>query len=204
MEMPISLNEQKSSNRPEELKKYDRLKHTDDEVRSLRVRGFVPVVSSNVSAVGRDGEKLLVRFHGGATYVYPNSGDLYQPMLSANSKGRFVWDRLRKANVRYYRTRNYNLPDDVESRDIMTPMADTDVTVDTLATTEAKAQVVTVRQAQAQEVIIDIERVRRQVARVRPRTIDTSMLALSGIDEAIALGIILSLAVSEEENSRQA
>ena len=200
--MPIPLSEQESRNRPDELKKYDRLKHTDPEKQYLRLRGFVPVVSSNVSAVAKDGDDLIVRFHGGATYVYPNSGNLYQPMLDASSKGRFVWNRLRKAGKRYFRTRNYNIENDVESRDIMTPMAETEVTIDSLATNEAKAQVVTVRQAQASETIIDIEQVRRQVT-AEP-SVSLATLGLLDSNDAVALGLIVALAMSEEINSRQA
>ena len=199
--MPIPLSEQKSNHRPEALKKYDRLKHTDDEVKTLRVRGFVPVVSSNVSAVGKDDKDLIVRFHCGATYVYPGSEDLYQPMLNASSKGRFVWNRIRKAGVRYFRTRNYNLKDDVEDRDMMKPMAETNVTVDTLSTNEAKAQ--TVEQAEASETVIDIEQT--QIPKEQGKLNDLAAASLGTTKDAIALGLIMELAEDEDENnSRQA
>jgi len=97
-----------------ENRKYQRLVHTEGESKYLARRGFRSVVSSNVSAVAKDGETLIVRFHGGATYGYPTSGDRYYDLLNASSKGRFVWTELRRAGVPYYRMGAVNIADDVE------------------------------------------------------------------------------------------
>ena len=97
-----------------EHRKYQRLVPTEGESKYLARRGFRSVVSSNVSAVAKDGETLIVRFHGGATYGYPTSGDRYYDMLNASSKGRFVWTELRRAGVPYYRMGAVNIDDDVE------------------------------------------------------------------------------------------
>lgn len=180
--MPIPLDEQ----RP-----YDRLKHTQDERQYLRQRGFRPVVSSNVSAVARDGAKLIVRFHGGNTYVYPNSGDRFQDFMNAYSKGKWVWSELRRKGVPYRRVGSYNIPDDVESRDIMRPDEETDVQIESLANEQARAQVVSVEQAQGKETIIDIEDAQRQ--QPRPEPIDTSALGLLGLDDVLGTGIIAGL-----------
>ena len=104
-----------------ERRKYARYAHTADEARYLTQRGLKPVVSSNVSAVGRDGDVLIVRFHGGATYGYPQSGNMYDDMLSAPSKGKFVWRELRRAGVPYYRMGAVNIVDDIDDRDMMRP-----------------------------------------------------------------------------------
>lgn len=102
-----------------ENRKYSRYAHTVSEAQYLIQRGLKPVVSSNVSAVGRDGDVLIVRFHGGATYGYPQSGDRYDEMLSAPSKGKFVWRELRRAGVPYYRMGAVNIADDVGDKDMM-------------------------------------------------------------------------------------
>lgn len=97
-----------------EKRKYQRLVHTEAETNYLSKRGMKSVVSSNVSAVGRDGETLVVRFHGGATYGYPTSGDRYTELLTSASKGKFVWRELRRKGVPYYRMGAVNIKDDVE------------------------------------------------------------------------------------------
>lgn len=48
------------------------------------------MLSSNVSAVGTDGDDLIVRFVNGSLYQYSKVADLYRPMLESNSKGHFV------------------------------------------------------------------------------------------------------------------
>jgi hypothetical protein len=111
---------------------YRRYEHTEDEINRLDRSGFTPVLSSNVSAIGEHNGDLYIRFHGGNSYVYPNSGDLYQAMLQSSSKGRFVWNRLRKANVPYRRIANVRLPKDVPSTDINLPEATMEVTSNVL------------------------------------------------------------------------
>lgn len=103
----------------QEQRKYPRYSHTPAESSRLRSRGFTPVISSNVSAIARDDLTLFVRFHGGATYGYPKSGKLFDDMLGSASKGKFVWNELRRKNVPYYKTSNVNIPDDVEDKDMM-------------------------------------------------------------------------------------
>lgn len=93
--MPIKLNEDR---------KYQRYKYTEAEKEFIRSKGFTPVLSSNVSAIARDGDTLYIRFHrGGATYSYPTSGDLFDKMLASPSKGHFVWEYLIWKHVPYKR-----------------------------------------------------------------------------------------------------
>ena len=121
-----------------ESRKYTRYAHTQAESRYLSQRGLRPVVSSNVSAVGLQDGVLVVRFHGGATYGYPASGNRYDDMLSAPSKGKFVWRELRRAGVPYYKMGSVNIENDIESRDMMvgvlTPMEEINIFLSTLVT----------------------------------------------------------------------
>ena len=111
---------------------YRRLEHTKDERDRLDRSGFTPVLSSNVSAIGEHNDDLYVRFHGGHSYIYPGSGDLYRPMLQSSSKGRFVWTQLRKKNVAYRRIANVRLPKDVPSTDMNLPESTIEVTSEVL------------------------------------------------------------------------
>lgn len=52
---------------------------------------MVPVVSSNVSAIGYEAGFIEVRFHSGAVYRYPNcTVELFEQFLNAPSKGAFL------------------------------------------------------------------------------------------------------------------
>lgn len=87
----------------EEGREYRRYKHTAQEQKLIRSKGFTPVVSSNVSAIARDDKVLFVRFHDSSTYSYPKSGELFDKMLHSKSKGKFVWNELIRKNVPYSR-----------------------------------------------------------------------------------------------------
>lgn len=76
-------------------RKYKRFNHTPAEKQYLDNRGLRAVQSSNVSAVGRVNDDLIIRFHNGSVYRYPDNGHLLDDMLASSSKGKFVWDRLR-------------------------------------------------------------------------------------------------------------
>jgi len=104
----------------EKGREYQRFQHTQDEDRFLRRKGLTPVVSSNVSAIAVDEIGLIVRFHGGSTYRYPESGNLYERMLKSSSKGKFVWRELIRKKAPYYRMGAVNIADDIEDRDMMT------------------------------------------------------------------------------------
>lgn len=60
-----------------------------------------PVVSSNVSSVGRDGDDLLVKFRSGTTYRYKGAGSHLQRMLQANSVGRYLNEHIKKEQYPY-------------------------------------------------------------------------------------------------------
>lgn len=101
-------------------RKYQRIRLTNDEKNQVEEAGLVPVYSSNVSAIARIKNTLVVRFHGGSMYAYPKSGNLFNRMLNSSSKGKFVWNELRRKNVPYKRIGS--LPMDYDrniNRDIM-------------------------------------------------------------------------------------
>lgn len=52
---------------------------------------LIEVKSSNIQAIGHDGQQtLFVRFIGGAVYEYKGVGkELYESFLNSDSKGRF-------------------------------------------------------------------------------------------------------------------
>lgn len=106
-----------------EKRKYQRFTHTPDEREVLENKGFRTVVSSNVSAIGKSGDNLVVRFHGGATYSYIGKADLLENMWASPSKGRFVWNILRKGGAPYIKLGNVELENDVEDMDLMLPLA---------------------------------------------------------------------------------
>lgn len=51
---------------------------------------FVPVVSSNVSSVGYDGNDLIVKFNSGSIYRYVNAASHFKNILSASSVGKYL------------------------------------------------------------------------------------------------------------------
>lgn len=56
---------------------------------------MTPVKSSNIAAVGRDGDNLHVRFTNGATHEYTGAGSHYDAMLKAPSVGKYFHTHVR-------------------------------------------------------------------------------------------------------------
>ena len=108
--MPIKLNEK----RP-----YQRLLHTEDEEKQLNSKGLEAVMSSNVSAAMRESNDLIIRFHGGATYSYAGKGNLFERLMGAASKGKWVWRFLIRPNAAYQKVGSIDIKNDVPSRDMM-------------------------------------------------------------------------------------
>ena len=84
---------------------------------SLAKEGFQAVTSSNVSAVGKSDDDLMIRFHNGSVYRYFGMGDELMSILGSNSKGKWVWRYLRRAGVPYTLEGVLELPDDLEMTD---------------------------------------------------------------------------------------
>lgn len=96
---------------------YRRWKYTPAEKIQLANNGLQWVLSSNVSAVGVDDNDLIIRFHNGSMYRYFGQGELFQPMMKSNSKGHYVWVKLRKPKARYQKIGSLPFTDDVEVSD---------------------------------------------------------------------------------------
>jgi hypothetical protein len=94
-------------------RKYRRYRHNPRERTFLGLNGLQPVLSSNVSAVGVKGEDLIIRFHNGSVYSYRNRATDYENILKSNSKGKWVWRFLRRANAFYTKLGVVPLPDDI-------------------------------------------------------------------------------------------
>ena len=97
--------------------KYPRWLHSNQEKSYLESKGFRAVESSNVSAVGRGGDDLFVRFHNGSVYKYFQMGDELMSIYGSVSKGKWVWRFLRRAGVPYQLVGSLGLPDDLEMTD---------------------------------------------------------------------------------------
>ena len=79
------------------LKQFPKQTLTNEEKMELREDGFQPLRSSNIAGVALRGEDLLLRFHSGETYIYPNKAGFYQGFNEALSPGRFLWNTIRFA-----------------------------------------------------------------------------------------------------------
>ena len=82
-------------------REYRRYRPNVSEKVQLANTGLQWVLSSNVSAVGVDGQDLIVRFHNGSLYAYDKQAYHFDKMLQSNSKGHYVWVHLRRKGVPY-------------------------------------------------------------------------------------------------------
>ncbi len=96
---------------------FRRYRHDIKEKAFLKLNGLQHVLSSNVSAVGTRSNDLIIRFHNGSVYEYPNQASQYDSILASNSKGRWVWRFLRRARVPYRKSGIIPLPDDIDVTD---------------------------------------------------------------------------------------
>lgn len=78
-----------------ENRKYQRIRPSLGEKQQLEKLGFQWTLSSFVSAIGKDGNNLLIRFKNGSVYSYNNGMKHYDNMLKSPSKGRYFWRYIR-------------------------------------------------------------------------------------------------------------
>jgi hypothetical protein len=98
-------------------RKYRRYRQTPSEKIQLANNGLQWVLSSNVSAIGVQDNSLIIRFHNGSIYEYPNQAKLFDAMLQSNSKGHFVWVKLRRPKVAYKKIGSLPFKDDDQVTD---------------------------------------------------------------------------------------
>jgi len=96
-------------------REYRRIRQTPEQRLYLTNAGYTVVNSSNVSALMRQGNDLYIRFLNSSIYVYPNSGDLFDKILSSNSKGHAVWVYLRRARKEYRKVGSMPYPKDLQN-----------------------------------------------------------------------------------------
>lgn len=96
---------------------YRRFRPSPEERTYLAERGLRWVLSSNVSAIGTQGDDLVIRFHNGSVYAYIGQADKVDDIFKSNSKGRWVWRHLRRKGVPYKKIGAISLPDDIKVSD---------------------------------------------------------------------------------------
>lgn len=101
----------------QEKRPYRRIINSDASIKKLKEKGFEWVFSSNVSAAAQRGKDLIIRFHNGSIYKYPNQGNNFERLMGASSKGKWVWRFLRRPNVPYSKIGSLPLPEDTIETD---------------------------------------------------------------------------------------
>ena len=64
-------------------REYRRLRPDPAEKIQLANNGLQWVLSSNVSGIGTQDDSLIVRFHNGSMYEYPNQAKLFDQMMKS-------------------------------------------------------------------------------------------------------------------------
>lgn len=95
-------------------RKYKRIRQSARDVLYLDQLGFVETMSSNVSAIMRDGEDLLIRFHNDSVYRYFGQGYHFDSMLKSSSKGNYVWVHFRWKQIPFLQEQSIVLPSGVQ------------------------------------------------------------------------------------------
>lgn len=116
----------------QENRPYQRILLSDDSEAKLEAQGFEPLFSSNVSAAAQRGKDLIIRFHNGSIYKYPEQGKNYLQLVAASSHGKWVWRFLIRPQVAYAKIGSLPLPED-------TLETDDEITLPRIATYEVRA-----------------------------------------------------------------
>ena len=106
-----------------EDRKYRRIIHSKASEDKLVENGYEVLLSSNVSAAARRGDDLIIRFHNGSLYKYPDQGKNFLKLVAASSHGKWVWRFLRRPNKPYMKIGSLPLPEDklVSDEEIIKP-----------------------------------------------------------------------------------
>jgi hypothetical protein len=79
------------------LPQYEKIELSEEEQIELMMNDWSPLQSSNIAAVKIDGNDLLILFHSGDTYRYPDKANMYFPFNEALSPGRLLHRTIRFA-----------------------------------------------------------------------------------------------------------
>lgn len=92
---------------------YQRILHSDASEQKLNSLGYETVFSSNVSAATTQGNDLIIRFHNASVYKYIGKANLFERLMGAASKGKWVWRFLRRPQVPFEKIGSLPLPEDI-------------------------------------------------------------------------------------------
>jgi hypothetical protein len=79
------------------LPQFEKIQIDQEQQMALMEQGWSPLSSSNIAAVRIDGADLLILFHSGDIYRYPNKSEFYYPFNEALSPGRLLHRTIRFA-----------------------------------------------------------------------------------------------------------
>ena len=79
------------------LDEYEKIGISEEQELELLQSGWSPLMSSNILAVKQEDKDLLIRFHSGEVYRYPDKVDMYIPFNEALSPGRLLHRTIRFA-----------------------------------------------------------------------------------------------------------
>lgn len=98
---------------------YQRIRQTVPQRVFLSQNGLQHTNSSCISAVGKkDDDTLIIRFHSGSVYKYPNMADKhYDKLLAANSRGRYFNKKIRPTK-NYIKVGTLPFPNDMAQTNI--------------------------------------------------------------------------------------
>jgi hypothetical protein len=83
------------------LPQFEKVQLSEERQVELMQQDWSPLQSSNIAAVKIDGADLLILFHSGDVYRYPDKAEMYYPFNEALSPGRLLHRTIRF--VRGYR-----------------------------------------------------------------------------------------------------
>lgn len=79
------------------LPQFDKIELSEERQVELMMQDWATLSSSNIAAVKIDGADLLILFHSGDIYRYPDKAEMYYPFNEALSPGRLLHRTIRFA-----------------------------------------------------------------------------------------------------------
>lgn len=79
------------------LPQFEKVQLSEERQVELMMQDWSPLSSSNIAAVKIDGADLLILFHSGDIYRYPDKAEMYYPFNEALSPGRLLHRTIRFA-----------------------------------------------------------------------------------------------------------
>jgi hypothetical protein len=166
-----------------EIRKYQRILPSQDSIKKLESNGFEWVLSSNVSGAKEVDGDLYIRFHNGSIYKYPKRGELFDNLIAASSKGKWVWRFLRRAGVKFQKVGKLPLPEDRQVPDSQIVRPQGEFKVEAKLPTFAEL-------SQGKLPAISISRIKNLTMASSPKNGQSLLSSLVSLDQLSQLGII--------------